>query len=644
MIALYISDDQISLAHYSRVHSNPLLVSITAVDLQGSLVENLSREELAVNYLINSIQEANDKVFITGNEILISLTDALVYHEVFQTEQDMSDADIINLVEWKKDKRWGSTAEKFQAFIELYNDRRQGHIIYVHDFLIKAIKKILQTFSGSPVWLGTRSTVLAALGKLPIMSIKLTGTHYDVFHIDRDNINGGTVIYGKSGLKCINSFGNKSSLQQLLSEKFTMRNKPPLTICLDDLSAARSKHWELFKPQQPRLFADVRMDDIKIEPDLKLDHKIVLSTMIAHPNINVGLNMFEPHGVVDRLYHEHESIALPIEDESVEKTAPNPIILDTVLPAEDADEPAPEKLVRKKKIRFHLPGQQIISFFRAQNSKISNKVNINWSSEQIISFLTVLLLLGSFGGTIYYKKVIVSEGPRLEYEYINAVNELKEKSVVFERFLPKISLHVPSGEVLPRDEKIWLQSVALERGLIKLFINLKPGQLTYISSSETILSVEFVGGEIPKWKPNDIGLILATNRDVIDCCGGYKHYTDIELIYTDLFTQPQAAELAVDAILSILKVDYPALRLNEQSPKKLVNKIQTPLIVQMEGETQVRGFLSKVSGIASNLLIRKLIYKADPEKQVATGTFYLSIIHPKMQQQKDDSTDIVPIP
>ena len=98
MIALYISDTQISLAHYSRVHSSPLLVNITAVDLQGSLVEDLSREELAVNHLINGIQEANDKVFITGNEILISLTDALVYQETFQTEQDMSDADIITLV------------------------------------------------------------------------------------------------------------------------------------------------------------------------------------------------------------------------------------------------------------------------------------------------------------------------------------------------------------------------------------------------------------------------------------------------------------------------------------------------------------------------------------------------------------------
>ena len=82
-----------------------------------------------------------------------------------------------------------------------------------------------------------------------------------------------------------------------------------------------------------------------------------------------------------------------------------------------------------------------------------------------------------------------------------------------------------------------------------------------------------------------------------------------------------------------MKVDYPALRFNEQSPKKLVNQLQTSLIVQIEGETQVREFLSKVSGIASNLLIRKLIYKADPEELETTGTFYLSIIHPKMKPQ-----------
>ena len=156
--------------------------------------------------------------------------------------------------------------------------------------------------------------------------------------------------------------------------------------------------------------------------------------------------------------------------------------------------------------------------------------------------------------------------------------------------------------------------------------------------------MEFVGSELPGWQPEDIGLVLTTNRDLIDCCGGYKHYADIELIYTDLFTESQGVELAVNAILSILKVDYPALRFNEQSPKKLVNQLQTSLIVQIEGETQVREFLSKVSGIASNLLIRKLIYKADPEELESTGTFYLSIIHPKMQPQQDDPPDIATIP
>ena len=307
-------------------------------------------------------------------------------------------------------------------------------------------------------------------------------------------------------------------------------------------------------------------------------------------------------------------------------------------------ESEPEKLVRKKRIWFRFPGQQNISFFRKQKSTRKIRVNLHWSNEQIISFLTALLLLGSFGGTIYYNEVIVSKVPRLEYEYINAVSELNEKIVVFERILPKITSRVPTGESLPRDEKIRLQSAAVERGLIKVFLSIEPGKLTYLSSSETILTVEFVGGEIPGWQPEDIGLILATNRDVIDCCGGYKHYADIELIYTDLFTEPQGVELAADAILSILKVDYPALRFNEQSPKKLVNQLQTPLIVQMEGETQVRDFLNKVSGIASNLLIRKLIYKADPEELESTGTFYLSIIHPKMPPQQDDPPDIATIP
>ncbi len=58
----------------------------------------------------------------------------------------------------------------------------------------------------------------------------------------------------------------------------------------------------------------------------------------------------------------------------------------------------------------------------------------------------------------------------------------------------------------------------------------------------------------------------------------------------------------------------------------------------------MRDFFSKVSGIASNLLIRKLIYKADPKELEATGTFYLSIIHPKMQPQQDDPSDIATIP
>ena len=96
--------------------------------------------------------------------------------------------------------------------------------------------------------------------------------------------------------------------------------------------------------------------------------------------------------------------------------------------------------------------------------------------------------------------------------------------------------------------------------------------------------------------------------------------------------------------MSILKADYSTLRIIEQSHRKLGNRLQTSLVLQVESEIQVRNMLSKVSGIAINILIRKLIYKADPEKLQATGTFYLSIIHPKIQPQQYDSLTILTAP
>ena len=123
-----------------------------------------------------------------------------------------------------------------------------------------------------------------------------------------------------------------------------------------------------------------------------------------------------------------------------------------------------------------------------------------------------------------------------------------------------------------------------------------------------------------------------------------RYYADLELTYTDLIAESEGVELSVDAIISILKADYSTLRIIEQSHRKLGNRLQTSLVLQVESEIQVRNMLSKVSGIANNILIRKLIYKADPETLQATGTFYLSIIHPKMQPQQYDSLTILTAP
>ena len=182
MIALYISESQISIAHYSRVQGNPLLANLTVVELEGSLLESINNEELAVNYLRNGCEKANRDILFSGNEIIICLSDTLVNHEIFQTEVDSSDKEIIQLVECKKDKRFGPTVDKFQAFIELYNDRRQGHIVYIHDYLIKATQRICDTYSCSPICMGSKSMVLYSLGNLPLMTIELFNDYYNIFY------------------------------------------------------------------------------------------------------------------------------------------------------------------------------------------------------------------------------------------------------------------------------------------------------------------------------------------------------------------------------------------------------------------------------------------------------------------------------
>jgi len=82
LIALYISESQISIAHYSRVQGSPLLANLCVVDLEDSLADNINNEEIAVSYLINAIDKASKTVFFSGNEIIICISDSLINHEV----------------------------------------------------------------------------------------------------------------------------------------------------------------------------------------------------------------------------------------------------------------------------------------------------------------------------------------------------------------------------------------------------------------------------------------------------------------------------------------------------------------------------------------------------------------------------------
>ena len=633
MIALYISESQISIAHFSRVQGSSLIANISVVELEGSLVESINNEELAVNYLINGIEKANRNILFSGNEILVCFSDTLVNHEVFQTEIDSSDNEIIQLVEWKKDKRFGPTVEKFQAFIELYNDRRLGHIVYIHDYLIKATQRICDSYSCSPIWMGSKSTILYALGNLPLMTIELFNDYYNIFYFGLDTINGGKVRFGGGGLKCIDSFGDKHSLEILLSQKFSMKNKPPWTLLLNELTDVRKKHWERFDLKKHELFSELSLDNAKIDgTSLTIEHKIILSTMIMHPNIHQGINMYNnPLLVNDRAFHEDSFINNNYEHNELS---------DLEVKNKDYHKKKISKKSNNVKRKWKNPFMGLIrilikpfiiigNIFNNIISLIKTSIKLRWSTDDVISFISAFLLIGSFALTIYFKEMKQKRIPKLEYEYINAISDIKQNYPKNNNPLSIVKDQLPFGNTLSKDEIIYLQSKAMKEGLKNVFSIIEPSKLIYASTLENILNFEFIGENIPKVKVLSIGTIFETRRDRIDCCGGYKYYTGIEMKYKHFQDSNQSVALPVSAILSILKSEYKISSMVRKDDRIIGNRIQTPIIIGLNSnEETVRKMINDISNIANNLLFRKIVYKCDPETKQSKGTLYLSIIHP----------------
>ena len=231
--------------------------------------------------------------------------------------------------------------------------------------------------------------------------------------------------------------------------------------------------------------------------------------------------------------------------------------------------------------------------------------------------------------TIYFKEMKQKKIPKLEYEYINAISDIKQNYPKNNNPLSIVKDQLPFGNTLSKDEIIYLQSKAMKEGLKNVFSIIESSKLIYASTLENILNFEFIGENIPKGKVLSIGTIFETRRDRIDCCGGYKYYTGIEMKYKHFQDSNQSVALPVSAILSILKSEYKISSIVRKDDRIIGNRIQTPIIIGLNSnEETVRKMINDISNIANNLLFRKIVYKCDPETQQSKGTLYLSIMHP----------------
>jgi hypothetical protein len=108
---------------------------------------------------------------------------------------------------------------------------------------------------------------------------------------------------------------------------------PPWSLFFSDISDAGKMPWLLFSLKNHALFSRLGFAYVQIDgPAITTEPQIILSSMIMHPNIHQGINMYNcPHLVVVRAYHEdcffydnfedNELPSVKVSDKSPDKKA-----------------------------------------------------------------------------------------------------------------------------------------------------------------------------------------------------------------------------------------------------------------------------------------------------------------------------------
>ena len=569
MLNLILNNTHLLCAQSTKTPQGLIITSLAFRKFSRTLKDVMHDDRKLSSLLQSALRSIAKSCPFSGDKVYVALDDDLLYQDVLVSEEDFSMDDAWEYILWSAKQRWGDQHKKYSTFSQSYFEKSNEYqVISCPINLINQIKKMIKEMKAEPVWMGLFSEILLE-GEKNSNNIFIfdQGKSYRVFHRDRHGYVSGIVRFTSGKFKIQSSIGREQTLKSIFQEL----DKTVQVRCVDQLTKGKIAHWKKMRFTVLQPLQEISTKGIKMPPDVSHRGLNILTELIGGNAAEVSINLFNIPYIYDIL--------------------PKPVKIDK------AKEPRTEPVEpRKKPVRKE--AKTIKRSFQFQEAFI-------W-----------LLIIGILSGSIYFKlskkeinfsfltrlvsKVITSEDTAIEVRpgFQHKEKEINSKTAPFQA-------QYNTSQSLLNTVTYILNTISISE-MFSLSIQDLKMELAWTGDQDTgfLNSLEGVSMQLEKDEDNKHHLVVMLSEKVAAVPGSRIERDEFITIISDEFNQSK----------------FRLLKTIENGEESF-----DPLILQIDSIEKAHKFTKWVSGLAGNIIVRKIEVNNRLNIQDSNAVFHIAV-------------------
>ena len=290
MIHLLVSNKHIQCVKWGLENGKPFLSSVFHANYKSKKLSDSLNDKELVNEINTVLHLQKKKFSFEGEQVYVTIPDSFCSTSVVYLDEEMSEADGWELSKWSIGQRFIKEENISDEFFgRSFPDKNKNTFcLKVSPILTETIKITIQEMGGSPLWMGTESSVFYGLNPGRGVTLFINDkSGYKYYHYSKNIFAKGFAKFSKNAWKLSSSDGS-------INEGDIFKAQ---IIVLGKLSYRRKSHFEGKRIRQVEPFKNIKKNDIKIPKEFTVHSQSISTGIISGKVLGHSLNFFNSPGL-----------------------------------------------------------------------------------------------------------------------------------------------------------------------------------------------------------------------------------------------------------------------------------------------------------------------------------------------------------